>query len=85
MGGGLSEGGAKEREGVDKILQKIEKHVSVMIKYMIFPLKLSVFVQVALKIISIDKTDLLNFSSETIIYMSSKLMINLGNIFRKCL
>ena len=36
-------------------------------------------------IISIDKIILLNLSAETIIYISSKFLVHLGNAFRKCL
>ena len=39
----------------------------------------------ALEMISIDKTILPNLSTETIVYIFSSLMVNLGNTFRKCL
>ena len=35
--------------------------------------------------ISIDKTILLNLSFETIVHISSKLMVNMSNTFKKCL
>ena len=56
-----------------------------MIKYMIFLYRLSVLAQVALEIIALDKTMLLNLSAETVVYISSKLMVNMGNTFRNCL
>ena len=52
---------------------------------MIFPKKLSVLAQVAHEMIYIDKTILLNPSAETTVYISSKLMVNLGNTFRNVL
>ena len=39
----------------------------------------------AFEIISLDKTMLLNLSAETIVYISSKLMVDMGDTFRKCL
>ena len=60
-------------------------HASVMINYMIFPQKLIVLSQVTIEIISIDKTVLLNLSVEIIVYISSKLIVNMDNTFRKCL
>ena len=40
--------------------------------------------QVAREMISIDNTILLNLSAEAIVYISNKLMVNLGNTFRNC-
>ena len=62
----------------------LEKHESIMIKYTIFPQRLSVIAQVALEMISLDKTMLLNLSAKTMVYISSKLMVNMGITFRKC-
>ena len=52
-----------------------------MLKYMVFPQKLSAPAQLAPWNDILDKTILLSLSAETTIYISSKLMVNLGNIY----
>ena len=54
-----------------------------MTKYTIFQQRLSVLAQVAPEMISLDKTMLLNLSAETIVYVSSKLMVNMGYYTQK--
>ena len=45
----------------------------------------SVLAQVALEMIAPEKTMLLNLRTETIVYISSKRMVNMSNTFRNCL